>query len=544
MNNPMSRKLFQDREAREKLRGMGGILASSPELSQTVAKFQDGTLVEAPSTAAERRRQGYLIFLQQMGLPDTPQSREMYTRMMERQATAQLSATPRLAGAGVDMSPAPVMLGQDAGQNALGRLRPTQFVATRADLPPTQFDLTSPAPPRPPAPVPVEPESFFDTMSRITREAATVAGGMDLPVPDMPNINLPSGFVSGSGSEFNIENLTPEQREEYESLTPEEKENFRLYGVPGPRSSDPTFGGVTEAVEGALGPDPIPDFAKTILDAIERYEQFEKRGPSVQDILSGRAATSRTFQAEAEAADAEAARAAEAARDAAENLDSDEKEVLDTDFKKLLDDDRRLTQGDGDPDPDDLEALAQRRIELYRRLFGEDEPTPRDKNMQLAMIGLAIAAGQSPDALTNIAQGALTGLQAVSAEEAARRERDRELRTAAVSGVLSEQASARKETLSQRNERLERFNRERQEVYMAALNDTTGLSINDPIEKTAYAQGVAEAWARTNYPDLIGAPATNTVPTNAQRLTTREQVQELAPGTKFIWTDGREYTRS
>ena len=542
MNNPMSRKLFQSREAREKLRGMGGILASSPELSQTVAKFQDGTLVEAPSTAAERLRQGYLIFLQQMGLPDTPQSREMYTRMMERQATAQLSATPRLAGAGVDMSPAPVMLGQDAGQNALGRLRPTQFVATRADLPPTQFDLTSPAPPRPPAPVPVEPESFFDTMSRITGEAATVAGGMGLPVPGMPNINLSSGFVSGSGSEFNIENLTPEQREEYESLTPEEQENFRLYGVPGPRSSDPTFGGATEAVEGALGPDAFNP-AITIPDAIERYEQFEKRGPSVQDILSGRAATSRTFQAEAEAADAEVARAAEAAREAAENLDSDEKEVLDTDFKKLLDDDRRLTD-DEDPDPDDLESLAQRRIELYRRLFGEDEPTPRDKNMQLAMIGLAIAAGQSPDALTNIAQGALTGLQAISAEEAARRERDRELRGAAVSGLLSEQADARKETLSQRNERLERFNRERQEVYMAALNDTTGLSINDPIEKTAYAQGVAEAWARTNYPDLIGAPATNTVPTNAQRLTTREQVQELAPGTKFIWTDGREYTRS
>ena len=542
MNNPMSRKLFQTREAREKLRGMGGILASSPELSQTVARFRDGTLVEAPSTAAERRRQGYLIFLQQMGLLDTPQSREMYTRMMERQATAQLSATPRLAGAGVDMSPAPVMPGQDAGQNALGRLRPTQFVGTSADLPPNQFDLTSPAPPSPPAPVAVEPESFFDTMSRITGEAATVAGGMGLPVPGMPNINLSSGFVSGSGSEFNIENLTPEQREEYESLTPEEQENFRLYGVPGPRSSDPTFGGATEAVEGALGPDAFNP-AITIPDAIERYEQFEKRGPSVQDILSGRAATSRTFQAEAEAADAEVARAAEAAREAAENLDSDEKEVLDTDFKKLLDDDRRLTD-DEDPDPDDLESLAQRRIELYRRLFGEDEPTPRDKNMQLAMIGLAIAAGQSPDALTNIAQGALTGLQAISAEEAARRERDRELRGAAVSGLLSEQADARKETLAQRNERLERFNRERQEVYMAALNDTTGLSINDPIEKTAYAQGVAEAWARTNYPDLIGAPATNTVPTNAQRLTTREQVQELAPGTKFIWTDGREYTRS
>jgi hypothetical protein len=40
MNNPMSRKLFQSREAREKLRGMGGIMASSPELAQTVAKFK------------------------------------------------------------------------------------------------------------------------------------------------------------------------------------------------------------------------------------------------------------------------------------------------------------------------------------------------------------------------------------------------------------------------------------------------------------------------------------------------------------------------
>jgi hypothetical protein len=58
MNNPMSRKLFQTREAREKLRGMGGILASSPELSQTVAKFADGMLVEGPNTALLRQIRG------------------------------------------------------------------------------------------------------------------------------------------------------------------------------------------------------------------------------------------------------------------------------------------------------------------------------------------------------------------------------------------------------------------------------------------------------------------------------------------------------
>ena len=48
MNNPMSRKLFQTREAREKLRGMGGILASSPELSQTVARFNNGGDITVP----------------------------------------------------------------------------------------------------------------------------------------------------------------------------------------------------------------------------------------------------------------------------------------------------------------------------------------------------------------------------------------------------------------------------------------------------------------------------------------------------------------
>jgi hypothetical protein len=45
MNDPMSRKLFQSREAREQLRGMGGIMASSPRLAETVAKFNDGGMI-------------------------------------------------------------------------------------------------------------------------------------------------------------------------------------------------------------------------------------------------------------------------------------------------------------------------------------------------------------------------------------------------------------------------------------------------------------------------------------------------------------------
>jgi hypothetical protein len=45
--DPLMRKLFQPREAREKLRGMGGIMSSSPQLASTVAKFQQGGPIQA-----------------------------------------------------------------------------------------------------------------------------------------------------------------------------------------------------------------------------------------------------------------------------------------------------------------------------------------------------------------------------------------------------------------------------------------------------------------------------------------------------------------
>ena len=422
MNNPMSRKLFQTREAREKLRGMGGILASSPELSQTVARFRDGMMVNA--TPFDQIAQLVPNMSQEemvaAGMPSLGLPRREIVELFERvdpnigpEEFAAMTRQERIA----------------AGFSSLGALNEAYFAA-RARLLESQFPEQGPSMPPPVPTTSLSPENFINPADEF---AGVAADSYQLPevvfdtstdTPPPPPADGTTGFDF-----FPAEPIRPITTAPAPAQTP-------------PAETTPPPAPVTEAP-----------------------------------------------------------------------LDSDEKEVLDTEFKKLLADDQRLAEND-DPDPEDLETLAQRRIELYRRLFGEDEPTPRDKYMQLAMIGLAIAAGQSPDALTNIAQGALAGMQAISAEDSARRDRDRELRGAAVSGLLSEQADARKETLAQRNERLERFNRERQEVYMAALNDTTGLSINDPIEKTAYAQRVAQAWAQTNYPDLVGAPAT--VPTQRQ----------------------------
>jgi len=42
MRDVTNRKMFRKNDARNKLRQMGGIMSSSPELMQTVQKFQEG----------------------------------------------------------------------------------------------------------------------------------------------------------------------------------------------------------------------------------------------------------------------------------------------------------------------------------------------------------------------------------------------------------------------------------------------------------------------------------------------------------------------
>jgi hypothetical protein len=88
MNNPMSRKLFQSREAREKLRGMGGIMASSPELAQTVAKFSDGMLVEGPNTAFLRQIRGIQNTTAEMQARTAIMQEQLRRREAARQAAA------------------------------------------------------------------------------------------------------------------------------------------------------------------------------------------------------------------------------------------------------------------------------------------------------------------------------------------------------------------------------------------------------------------------------------------------------------------------
>jgi len=97
-----------------------------------------------------------------------------------------------------------------------------------------------------------------------------------------------------------------------------------------------------------------------------------------------------------------------------------------------------------EPTKKDLRSRYKEKIELFKEIYGEDdEDRARDKAMSLAMLGLAVASGQSPNALTNIAQGAMAGVQGMSEQERARREQEQGLRTLALESAMGEMDAER-----------------------------------------------------------------------------------------------------
>jgi hypothetical protein len=123
--------------------------------------------------------------------------------------------------------------------------------------------------------------------------------GLSRPFETDPLDPRSPGYTPPS-SGFDIANLTPEQREEYESLTPEQQENIRLYGVTDIERPTPPLAQLFSDFTA----DPFPAPIRTIPQAIQQYEEFEQRGPNVLDILSGREAAARSFEEEAQAVDA------------------------------------------------------------------------------------------------------------------------------------------------------------------------------------------------------------------------------------------------
>ena len=470
--DPLMRKLFQPREAREKLRGMGGIMSSSPQLASTVAKFQQGGPIQSRS----------------LGMPSAPDAplpsagRARATRVGDR--TFVLTDDGRVLDAQTG-APAPQEVAVEVMRKlnpqlsmmdivgaepeyGMGGVNPSFREDTSGQLPPMPPDL---APMSVPA-MPADPEAPFDMAAfqrDLTGAGRAVAGPGLMAIDELPydgplTLGFDTAALSGAfeNSPDAQASLTDRYRQIMDELsTPGISENRR-------RALNTQLDTISLALKAARADDRImsaggragefvTDMAGTVVSAFD-----VDAGEGVFDFGDSLRESSATTPEEAasivEQLALESAREAAAQRDA-QGLTTSLRTTEDVvDAAEAAAETVTSTSVAG-VEPSDTETTAKTPTapvavavaetaaetppaptldldlndpttydtdfdEMMKRLggaTGKDDKSSRQKAMaDLTMFGLAFAAGQSPDALTNIAQGALSGMNAIGADGAAK----------------------------------------------------------------------------------------------------------------------------
>jgi len=440
----MNRKLFADRQARNTLRNMGGIMASYPELMQEaneVQKFQDGSLVTAPFVSSVRPSEELL-----------------------RQAEEVLT------------SPVPTF---DVGPS--GELTPEGRARTR--------QIT----------VGTMPYLFDPGTGRVFRMDGS-------PVTEQEQAR--ASEIIGSSPEIQAQIEAPELATQ-NLFEGQARRALRDY---------------ERAVESG-SPAGVERARERLEEAQDRLTSPRPpfRPAETEDTMPDREATEPPVRSMTEEEVAEVADQMEA-----------EAETTADDVVRVPNQPPSIPENllpNPDETQDDLRSRYEDRLKLFQEVLGgANEQTAQDKAMQLAMIGLAIAAGQSPDALTNIAQGALTGLSAMSEQEAARRAQDAELRSAALESVLEEanRGAITEEDISDYYARL----------YEAGISDAPSAGITDPLGAAEYADNLA----RQGVFDRFGirmpsrGAATTDLSASPQQL---EDAARAAGQTEFVYNGMR-----
>lgn len=113
-------------------------------------------------------------------------------------------------------------------------------------------------------------------------------------------------------------------------------------------------------------------------------------------------------------------------------------QFLENDDQESASDTLLAAHGQLDPDePLSTEDRIEKMRETIRKFYGKDPGEERRiDGLNLAMMGFAIAGGESPQALQNIANGALAGVKAMKEEKQRRQDREDKITGLAVSTIL------------------------------------------------------------------------------------------------------------
>jgi hypothetical protein len=416
--DPLSRKLFKPREAREKLRTMGGIMSSSPQLAATVQKFQDGGPVDASELQVPIVRSAI-----QRGGISFP-SWEMMSREQRRQLGYPVSTI--------------------GGQLAFDRLT-------------------------------------ADDSARFSPNGLRIPSVEELRAAREEELRLEQEF----------EDPTAPMRERWGTFIAESEAER-------PKS------GMAEFLSETLTPEAA---------AAERRRAVEEAAVASQP--GGRPPRRDGPRREKEAPGMDTGTPLEFSEDVMPPRKGDGPPVLDPE------------------QPETFETSYEQMLERLQGVMGKKDVNTRKQAMaNLAMIGLAIASGQSPNALTNIAQGALSGMQAIRAREADVEERDEAMRLAAFK-MASEQRAAQAAAEARAAESdLDRMNR--LQVAQIGAESRGGAGRNpravEDFVQNVYTESLKAAQDVAPPQDMLEDEAPEAYAARKSRIALREQ-QTMFPGT-------------
>lgn len=414
MNNVTNRKMFRPRNARNKLNAMGGIMASSAPLMQSVQRFSNGTKVQVgggqrpdPRTLNQKPDLFGITSSTLRNFLNNP------FRAIVPQPTAQGAGASRNLGlSGIGSS-------DDAG------LTPSRLSVKPSTTPAADLSI----PDLPPV---------LDTTTSVRGsmdDAGLVPsqeGIMSVPIiEDAPYSGITSSLPRGS---VKYVNTTPERIQRSMEITS------------GQRDFDQTIPGFFEDKKPAMQAEADRQLAEqrqiTDPDRIAELEE-NTQGPGttvakpkttkteVKKSVAQNAPT--TLEAQVGEIDQNAANFAQDIVNAAESLTSE------TDKNDLF------LEVANKKKPEEKLSLKER-FEKNKELASElglfkGDPAEDKKidGYNLAMMGFLIASGDSPNALSNIAKGAAAGTENFKKTAEARKERKDKLESFALTNAMADE---------------------------------------------------------------------------------------------------------
>ena len=387
--NVNNRKLFANRDARRRLSEMGGIVASMPELLGVAQQYNQGGTIQpvyntgvTPFDVIAQRVPGMSQReMIEAGLPRAGLMRREIVEMMR---------DPSVGGGGVDLNIGPEEFAamsreerRAAGFSGLGSLNNAYFAA-RDRLLESQFPMQGP-------PMPPEPERQLAPEEYIN------------PADEF------AGLTSGMTDPYQLPEVVFEQE-------------------PAPRAAPRRVLAPEEYIN------PVDEFPDTTEPIQPRTPDADTRRPVLRPDRPAPA------EAEPEAGDASGTDGESPnqglIRATQEAMDNEDEDPSGAAAKAAL---TRLL-GDADTT---VSGRVRQYEQLFQEMFGEsDEDKTRERYMNLAMIGFAIASGEDPSALRNIATGLLQGTAQMREDASARRQREDRVKELAVAAGLEDERLA------------------------------------------------------------------------------------------------------